>query len=40
MALWGFSNLKKYISSLPADAGLLNESIPSHWAIENILYWN
>jgi predicted transposase YbfD/YdcC len=27
-----------YISSLPADAGLLNHSIRSHWAIENNLH--
>jgi predicted transposase YbfD/YdcC len=29
-----------YISSLPADASLLNHSIRSHWAIENNLHWN
>jgi predicted transposase YbfD/YdcC len=29
-----------YISSLPADAALLNHSIRSHWAIENNLHWN
>lgn len=29
-----------YISSLPADAELLNESIRSHWGIENHLHWN
>jgi predicted transposase YbfD/YdcC len=29
-----------YISSLPADAELLNHSIRSHWAIENNLHWN
>jgi predicted transposase YbfD/YdcC len=29
-----------YISSLPADAELLNQSIRSHWAIENNLHWN
>ncbi len=28
-----------YISSLPADAGLLNKSIRSHWKIENSLHW-
>ncbi len=33
-------NSRYYISSLPADAGLLNESIRSHWAIENNLHWN
>jgi predicted transposase YbfD/YdcC len=29
-----------YMSSLPADATLLNYSIRSHWAIENNLHWN
>ena len=28
-----------YISSLPADASLLNRSIRSHWGIENSLHW-
>ena len=28
-----------YISSLPADALLLNKSIRSHWGIENKLHW-
>jgi len=28
-----------YISSLPADAALLNRSIRSHWKIENSLHW-
>jgi predicted transposase YbfD/YdcC len=28
-----------YISSLPADASLLNSSIRSHWGIENSLHW-
>jgi predicted transposase YbfD/YdcC len=28
-----------YISSLPADAVLLNRSIRSHWGIENSLHW-
>jgi len=28
-----------YISSLPADASLLNKSIRSHWGIENSLHW-
>ncbi|HEU5115423.1 MAG TPA: ISAs1 family transposase [Isosphaeraceae bacterium] len=27
-----------YLSSLPADAGLLNESIRSHWSVENSLH--
>ena len=29
-----------YLSSLKADAGLLNKSIRSHWGIENNLHWN
>jgi predicted transposase YbfD/YdcC len=29
-----------YISSLPADAALLNKSIRSHWGIENKLHWS
>ena len=28
-----------YISSLPADACLLNKSIRSHWGVENSLHW-
>jgi predicted transposase YbfD/YdcC len=28
-----------YLSSLPADAKLLSESIRSHWAVENSLHW-
>jgi len=28
-----------YLSSLPADAKLLNEVIRSHWAVENSLHW-
>jgi predicted transposase YbfD/YdcC len=28
-----------YISSLPADASLLNKSIRSHWGVENSLHW-
>jgi predicted transposase YbfD/YdcC len=28
-----------YISSLPADAALLNRSIRSHWGVENSLHW-
>ena len=28
-----------YLSSLPNDAKLLNESIRSHWAVENSLHW-
>jgi len=34
------NNTRFYISSLPADAALLNNSIRSHWAIENNLHWN
>ena len=34
------TNTRFYISSLPADANLLNNSIRSHWAIENNLHWN
>lgn len=34
------TNARYYISSLPADAELLNESIRSHWSIENNLHWN
>ncbi len=28
-----------YISSLPADAGLINRSVRAHWAVENSLHW-
>jgi predicted transposase YbfD/YdcC len=28
-----------YLSSLPADAKLLNEAARSHWAVENSLHW-
>ena len=34
------TSVRFYISSLPADAKLLNQSIRSHWAIENNLHWN
>ena len=34
------TSVRYYITSLPDDAGLLNESIRSHWAIENNLHWN
>ena len=30
---------KALLSSLPADAGLLNEAARSHWAVENSLHW-
>ena len=33
-------NYRYYISSLPANAELINKSIRSHWAIENNLHWN
>jgi predicted transposase YbfD/YdcC len=29
-----------YISSLPADASVLNRSIRSHWGIENSMHWS
>ena len=28
-----------YITSLPPDANLINQSIRSHWSIENSLHW-
>jgi predicted transposase YbfD/YdcC len=28
-----------YLSSLPADAKLLNEAVRSHWGVENSLHW-
>jgi predicted transposase YbfD/YdcC len=28
-----------YLSSLPADAKLLNETVRSHWGVENSLHW-
>ena len=34
------TNTRFYISSLPPDSSLLNNSIRSHWAIENNLHWN
>jgi predicted transposase YbfD/YdcC len=34
------TSTRYYITSLPADAGLLNESIRDHWTIENNLHWN
>jgi predicted transposase YbfD/YdcC len=33
------SETRFYVSSLPADAELLNKSIRSHWRIENSLHW-
>jgi predicted transposase YbfD/YdcC len=30
---------RSYLSSLPADAKLLNEAARSHWAVENSLHW-
>lgn len=34
------TSTRYYISSLPADAMRINNSIRSHWAIENNLHWN
>ena len=34
------SETRYYISSLLSDAALINNSIRSHWAIENNLHWN
>ncbi|MDR1347047.1 MAG: ISAs1 family transposase, partial [Prevotellaceae bacterium] len=28
-----------YISSLQADAGLINRSVRAHWGVENSLHW-
>jgi len=28
-----------YLSSLPNDAGLLNQTVRSHWGVENSLHW-
>ena len=28
-----------YLSSLPADAKLLNQAARAHWAVENSLHW-
>jgi predicted transposase YbfD/YdcC len=28
-----------YISSLPADAKLINQSVRAHWSVENSLHW-
>jgi predicted transposase YbfD/YdcC len=28
-----------YLSSLPNDAGLLNQAVRSHWGVENSLHW-
>lgn len=33
------SDVRYYISSLPANAGRLNEVARSHWSIENQLHW-
>ena len=33
------SETRFYVSSLPADAKLLNKSIRSHWRVENSLHW-
>ena len=34
-----FVEERYYLSSLPADAELLNEAARSHWAVENSLHW-
>lgn len=34
------TSVRHYISSLAADAKLINKSIRDHWAIENNLHWN
>lgn len=34
------NSYRYYITSLPNNAKLINESIRSHWAIENNLHWN
>lgn len=34
------TTFRYYITSLPRNAKLINESIRSHWAIENNLHWN
>ena len=33
------TDIRQYISSLPADAVLINRSIRSHWSVENSLHW-
>lgn len=33
------SQIRLYISSLSADAKLINQSIRSHWGVENSLHW-
>ncbi len=34
------SQIRYYISSLPADAVLINETVRQHWSIENNLHWS
>jgi predicted transposase YbfD/YdcC len=31
--------IRFYISSLPADAALINRSVRAHWSVENSLHW-
>jgi predicted transposase YbfD/YdcC len=33
------NEIRFYISSLQADAGLINRSVRAHWGIENALHW-
>ena len=33
------TELRYYLSSLPADAAALNRAIRAHWGIENRLHW-
>lgn len=33
------TEVRYYISSLPADAKLINHSVREHWAVENKLHW-
>jgi predicted transposase YbfD/YdcC len=33
------NEIRLYISSLPADAGLINRSVRAHWEVENSLHW-
>jgi predicted transposase YbfD/YdcC len=33
------NEIRLYISSLQADAGLINRSVRAHWGVENSLHW-
>jgi predicted transposase YbfD/YdcC len=33
------TDIRQYISNLPADAALINQSIRSRWSVENSLHW-